>query len=163
MTDAPLSATRLLATLTSTEPKLRAIANADSAVPPAPGKWSPRQVIGHLIDSASNNHQRFVRARWKDDLVFDGYEQDGWVELQNYQGADWNELITLWVSFNRHIARVMCAVPAEVRLRVSTRHNFDQIAAWPPTDGALPTLDYFMLDYVDHLEHHLRQILGDSL
>ena len=57
-------------------PVLLAIDEAASARPPAPDKWCPREIVGHLIDSASNNHQRFVRARFQDDLVFPGYEQD---------------------------------------------------------------------------------------
>jgi hypothetical protein len=150
----------LRAVIAASEPLLAELPDTDTARHPAPGKWSPREVIGHLIDSASNNHQRFVRAASQDDLVFPGYEQDRWVELQDYQNAAWTELISLWAAFNRHIARVMAAVPESARLRARTRHNLDQIA-WrvvPTTEAA--TLDYFMMDYVDHLEHHLRQILG---
>ena len=68
-------------------PALRRMGEEESRRRPAPGKWCPREVIGHLIDSASNNHQRFVRAQFKDDLVFDGYEQDAWVSLQRYSEA----------------------------------------------------------------------------
>jgi hypothetical protein len=127
---------------------------------PAPGKWSPREIIGHLIDSASNNHQRFVRAQFQDDLVFPGYEQDRWVSAQRYQDAPWKELLTLWRSFNLHIARVMEAAPAEERTRPRARHNLDQIAWKPVPRDQLATLNYFMADYVEHLQHHLRQILG---
>jgi hypothetical protein len=79
---------------------------------PKPGAWSPIEIIGHLIDSAANNHTRFVRAAGQDDLVFPGYAQDDWVHLQNYAAAPWNEVITLWHTYNRHIARVMAAIPA---------------------------------------------------
>jgi len=148
--------------LAAAEPLLSAMPEKDSARRPAPGKWSPREIIGHLVDSASNNHQRFVRAAWQDDLVFSGYEQDRWVALQDYQHAPWAELLTLWLTFNRHIARVMSAIPIDVRLRVHTRHNLDEIAwrAVPANEPA--TLDYFMDDYVGHLEHHLRQVLGPT-
>ena len=81
----PLSSQRLRAALDAAEPLLRRISDADSATPLAPGKWSPRQVIGHLIDSAGNNHQRFVRSALQDDMVFPGYAQDDWVALQRYQ------------------------------------------------------------------------------
>ena len=154
------SAARLLAALASAEPVLRAISEADSARRPAPGKWSPRQVIGHLIDSASNNHQRFVRANLQDRLVFQGYDQEKWVELQGYQDGSWRELLDLWVAFNRHIATVMSATPDSIRLRVHTDHNLDEIAMRPPRHPEQATLDYFMADYVNHLEHHIRQILG---
>lgn len=156
----PVCSTRLHAALDAAEPGLRAITDAASAQPMAPGKWSPRQIIGHLIDSASNNHQRFVRAAFQDDLVFPGYEQDGWVALQRYQQAHWSELLTFWVAYNRHIATVMSAVPTDVRLRVRVRHNLDEIATHAPASPEQATLDYFMNDYVDHLELHLRQILG---
>ncbi len=128
---------------------------------PAPGKWSPREIVGHLIDSASNNHQRFLRARWQEDLIFEGYAQDAWVAAQRYQDAPWRELVTLWSHFNRHLARVMAAVPEDVRTRTHTRHNLHQLAWRPIPESQRATLDYFMQDYVGHLEHHLRQILGD--
>jgi hypothetical protein len=125
---------------------------------PEPGKWCPREIIGHLIDSASNNHQRFVRALFQDDLVFPGYAQDAWVSAQRYRDAPWPELLELWRSFNLHIARVMEAAPPEQRLRSRPRHNLDELA-WKAVPRDEPTtLDYFMADYVAHLQHHLRQI-----
>jgi hypothetical protein len=159
VTTEPTCATRLRVAIAAAQPRLRAISDADSARPRAPGKWSPREIIGHLIDSASNNHQRFVRATMQDDLVFPGYEQEQWVSLQQYGTTPWDELIDFWLAYNRHIARVMAAVPDEARRRVRTRHNLDEIATHAPTSPGQATLDYFMLDYVDHLEMHLRQIL----
>lgn len=141
-------------------PALACVGDDASAKRPAPGKWSPREIIGHLIDSASNNHRRFVLANWQDDLIFQGYAQDDWVAAQCYQDAGWEELIMLWASFNLHLARVMAAVPEAVRTRVHHRHNLDQIAFQPVPAGNPATLDYFMRDYVAHLKHHLRQILG---
>lgn len=156
----PECARRLSDALDRAEPMLRAIPELDAACHPAPGKWSPKQVIGHLIDSAANNHQRFVRAALQDGLVFPGYAQDAWVDLQRYDAAPWPALLALWLAYNRHIATVMAAVPAEVRLRVRAKHNLDEIATYAPKTPEQATLDYFMLDYVDHLEMHLRQILG---
>ncbi|GAC1418009.1 MAG: DinB family protein [Gemmatimonadaceae bacterium] len=139
-------------------PVLQGMSEEASRLRPGPGKWCPREVIGHLIDSASNNHQRFVRAQFQEDLIFSGYEQDAWVSLQRYRDAPWNELITLWRSFNLHIARIMEAVPKDERIRLRARHNLDELA-WKPVPPELPaTLDYFMSDYVAHLEHHLRQV-----
>jgi hypothetical protein len=69
--------------------KLAVISDAEASLPLAAGKWSAKQVIGHLIDSASNNHGRFVRAQFKDDLVFEGYDQEQWVDAQNYNAASW--------------------------------------------------------------------------
>lgn len=129
-----------------------------AAVRPAPGRWSPKEIVGHLIDSAANNHQRFVRAQWQDDLVFAGYAQEAWVASQRYQDAPWPELVTLWREYNRHLARVMAAVPPAVRYREHRHHNLHEIA-WQLVPADAPaTLDYFMADYVGHLHHHLRQI-----
>ncbi len=139
---------------------LLAISEADSARRSAPGKWSPKEIVGHLIDSASNNHQRFVRAQFKDDLIFPGYDQDAWVTAQRYQEAPWPALVELWRAYNLHLARVMAAVPEAVRLRQHRRHNFHQIAWQTVSEGEPTTLDYFMRDYVTHLRHHLGQILS---
>ena len=139
-------------------PFLRQMSEEESKRPLKPGKWCPREVIGHLIDSASNNHQRFVRAQFREDLFFDGYEQDAWVSLQRYSEAPWGELIDLWRNFNLHIARIMQAAPKDERLRKRARHNLDELA-WKPFPRDEPaTLDYFMGDYVAHLKHHLAQI-----
>ena len=139
-------------------PFLESLGDEASRRPPAPGRWSPREVIGHLIDSASNNHQRFVRARFGDDLVFQGYDQDAWVAAQRYQDAPWEELIALWRLFNLHIARIMEAVPKDERVRLRARHNLDEIA-WKTVPRDVPSsLDYFMRDYVGHLKHHLAQM-----
>jgi hypothetical protein len=140
-------------------PMLEAIPEDRSGLRPAPGKWSPKEIIGHLIDSASNNHQRFVRAQFQDDLVFTGYEQDAWVALQQYQQAPWRELVALWHRFNAHLARVIDAAPEQEKTRPRHPHNLDRLA-WRPVPADRPaTLAYFMDDYVGHLKHHLRQIL----
>jgi len=129
-----------------------------AARPPAPGKWSIQEIVGHLIDSASNNHQRFVRAPQMSDLVFPGYDQDAWVASQRYADAPWPDLVALFHNFNRHLAWLMASTPEEHRERLRHPHNLDQIAFRPvPADQSV-TLDYFMQDYVDHLRHHLRQI-----
>lgn len=162
MSTEPECARRLRTAIAAATPLLHAMSEADSARARAPGKWSPRQIIGHLIDSASNNHQRFVRAALQDDLVFPGYAQEQWVELQQYEHRPWSELLALWSAFNRHIVSVMAAIPDAARLRVRARHNLDEIATYPPKRADQATLDYFLLDYVDHFEMHLRQILGPT-
>ena len=149
----------LKAALAKATPLLEAIDDDASRNRPAPRKWCPREVLGHLIDSASNNHGRFLRALDQDSLVFPGYDQNAWVEAQRYRDTPWRDLISLWRDFNLHIARVMEAAPADARSRPRTDHNLDQIA-WKTVPRTTPTtLDYLMEDYVGHLKHHLNQII----
>lgn len=79
-------------------------------------KWSRKEILGHLIDSASVNHQRIVRALFSDDLIFLGYKQDDWVKAQNYESASWNLLLDLWKTYNLHILHVIDNIPANVLL-----------------------------------------------
>jgi DinB superfamily len=148
----------LVTTVRAARSRLSRVADSDAAQRPAPGKWSAKEIIGHLIDSASNNHQRFVRAAWQDDLIFSGYDQDAWVSTQQYQLAPWLEVVALWAAYNDHLARVMRATPDSVRLRLHARHNLDRLAWQAVSPGQPTSLDYFMRDYVGHLQHHLRQI-----
>ncbi len=138
--------------------KLAAVSAEESARRPAPGKWSPREIIGHLIDSACHNHQRFVRAQLEEDLVFAGYQQEEWVRVQAYQDAPWLLLLQLWKEYNLHIARIINSTPVEVSRRPRKRHNLHQIAWQTMPQDQPATLEYFMRDYVDHLKHHLKQI-----
>ena len=159
-TDDVACAARLRAAVDDAVPRLLALPAEVVTRRPAPGKWSPAEIIGHLIDSASNNHQRFVRAPDQNDLVFEGYAQDEWVARQQYQSAPWEELVMLWQLYNRQLARVMSATPHNVRERVHVRHNLHRVAFRTVAEGSPATLDYFMHDYVDHLEHHLGQVLS---
>ena len=139
-------------------PRLRALGE-QSAVPRSPGKWSPREIVGHLLDSASNNHQRFVRAQLQDDLVFPGYAQDEWVRIGRYADADWDDLVSLCRLLNLQIARVMEGTPDASRQRPRPTHNFEVIGV-ELADGEPATLQHIMTGYVNHLRHHLAQIFG---
>ena len=152
--------TELRGVVESAAPRLLVMSEEAAARAPAPGKWSPKEVLGHLIDSASNNHQRFVRAQFSDGLVFPGYDQAVWVAAQDYRSARWRELVDLWRLFNLHLARVMENAPASAKQQLRSNHNLHEIAwkAVPPDEPA--TLEYFMRDYVGHLRHHLAQVLG---
>ena len=136
---------------------LHMIPEAEAARRPAPGKWSKKEILGHLVDSAANNHQRFVRARFQDDLVFAGYEQDDWVCTERWQERPWIEIVELWRLFNLHIAHVIETTPREVAEREHTRHSLHKIAWKTVPEGSPATLAYFMADYVGHLKHHLTQ------
>ena len=111
------------------------------------GGWSRKQLLGHLIESASNNHQRFVRAALADSLDFPAYDTPGSVRVECAQDAPWGMLVDLWVAYNRYLAHVIAHLPAE-KLGVPCR-----IGAHHPV-----SLAFLAEDYVAHMVHHLRQI-----
>src|ERR1700679_1291501 len=122
------------------EPGLRQIAESESMRAALPGGWSRKQVLGHLIDSASNNHQRFVRAMLQPSLDFPGYDQDGNVRVQAIHEADWSLLVSLWAAYNRYLAHLIEHLP-ESKLDTPCR-----IGA-----GETMTLAFLVSDYLTHL------------
>jgi hypothetical protein len=149
-------------TIVDTSEQLLQISEEKSQLSRAAGKWSPKEIIGHLIDSASNNHQRFVRAQFSDDLIFAGYEQEGWVRVQDYQGESWSELVQLWKLYNKHILHVISRVPEDTRMKLRYKHNLHQLASDKLSESEPVTLDWFMRDYVDHMKKHLGQIFAGA-
>jgi hypothetical protein len=119
----------------------------DTAARGVEGRWSRKEILGHLIDSAANNHQRFVRGQLTRDLSTPGYEQEKWVDAQRYQDREWKDLVELWLAYNRHLLHVMSNTAKE-HLDATIR-----IANYDPA-----TLEFVMTDYVSHLKHHLKQI-----
>lgn len=153
----------LKSTIDAARPWLKQLTDTASATPVAPGKWSPRQIIGHLIDSAANNHRRFILANFQDHLRFDGYAQDDWVTIQGYQNADWSRLLDLWYQYNWHLSLVINNIPEKVLDQPHANHNLHEIA-WKPVPKEEPaTLAYFIEDYIGHLQHHLKQIRTGEL
>ena len=128
----------------------RELAHADArkaAGRPRAEAWSPKEVLGHLIDSASNNHQRFVRAQETDALTLPGYEQTHWVRSQGYHDAEWTHLVALWTHFNLHLADVIARIPADRYSVPCTIGGSDPV-----------TLEFIIVDYLSHLKHHAAQI-----
>ena len=149
-------------TIEAAPPRLLLISEEQSERERAQDHWSSKQIIGHLIDSAANNHARFVMAQLKDDLLFAGYEQDGWVPVQHYQNAPWPQLVELWRAYNLHLLHVMSCVPQEKLMNQCTQHSLQKIAFETVSESDPVTLVYLMKDYVVHLKHHLRQIFGEA-
>ncbi len=148
-------------TIDSAVPRLLQISEVQSEAPRAEEHWSSKQIIGHLIDSAANNHARFVLAQFKDDLVFPGYDQNRWVEVQQYESASWPQLVELWRAYNLHLLHVMSSAQKKKLNQVRTEHSLQTIAFKTVDPAAPTTLEYLMKDYVTHLRHHLSQVFGE--
>lgn len=142
--------------------RLRTIAPEASRRKAAENEWAPIEVLGHLIDSATNNHQRFVRAQFTDHLTFPGYDQDRWVSAQKYRDESWPDLIQFWSSYNLHLLHLVSVIPANVLTRSRAQHSLDQIAFATVPQGEPATLEYLIRDYLDHLRHHLDQIFRET-
>ncbi len=128
------------------EPELRKLADPEKK--PDPKHWSPKEIIGHLIDSATNNHQRFVRGAQQKGGIFPSYDQDFCVEFQQPNAVEWGVLLGLWADYNRYIAHVLSQMPPGAE-------------RYQVTVGDKPmTLLFVAQDYVEHLKHHLNQIVG---
>jgi DinB superfamily len=138
---------KLLSLVEAAEPRLRQISERGSIQPILPGGWSRKQVVGHLIDSTSNNHQQFVRAVLQTSLDFPSYDPSGSVRVQAVQGADWKLLVSLWAAYNRYLAHVIAQLPA----------SKSKTACRIGSSGAV-TLEFLVTDYLTHLVHHLRQL-----
>ncbi len=144
--------------LESAEKKFRTINEEQSGKKLSPDKWSSKEILGHLIDSSVNNMIRFVNGQFKSDLVFSGYDQNQWVETQNYQHAEWNFLIDLWKINNLQIVRVIGSIPNDVLKKSTLNHNYDEIAWKELSKSESATMEYLIKDYIGHMKHHLNQI-----
>lgn len=142
-----------------TQPALNSIDEKVFNHKPAPNKWSKKEILGHLIDSAYNNHQRFLRANSQENLVFQGYNQTEWVTLNNYQHRNKKEVIDTWITVNRHLGYLMDQISQEAGTKLTKEHNFHLICMTPIKEDSTTTLSYLIWDYLFHLEHHLKQIL----
>ena len=130
-------------------PRLAAMDETAAVAPRAPGKWVRKEILGHLIDSAANNHQRFIRAQYDDAYVGPAYDQLAWVAANGYMQRPWNELVDLWVALNRHLAHV---------IECARREKLGTTCVIGENEPA--TLEWVMRDYVRHLRHHLDQIFA---
>ena len=129
-------------------PRLRSISES-TAGQKASSAWSRKEELGHLIDSASNNHQRFVRAALDGEYQGPSYNQNGWVASHGYQDLGWSDLLDFWHRYNELLVQVVARIP-EGKLQTPCRVG----------DGAPVTLQFLIEDYVGHMRHHLGHILS---
>ena len=135
-------------TISEAIPRIRSFSDAEFFAKPRPEKWSRSEVLGHLVDSAQNNLQRFVRAQYED-VPHIVYYQDDWVNLQQYRDYDREELLCLWTTLNKHLCRVLSVMdPTMYQRTCNTGKN----------GAELHDLNFIAEDYAAHLKHHLNQI-----
>lgn len=126
---------------------LLAVSPALADTPWRPGGWTRKQIVGHLLDSAANNRQRFVRAAIDGAYAGPGYEQDAWVSAHGYAEQSWDDLLLWWSAEHQILMSVVDRIP-EDRLDTMCRVGEDEPA----------TLRFLIEDYVRHQRHHLAQI-----
>ncbi len=145
------TAEKLRKVLEEITPILREISDEEASKKPTPEKWSKKEILGHLIDSACNNQQKFIRTMAHKHLDFVGYQQNHWVESQKYIKADWRNLVSFWETYNLHISHIIENVEEGF---LSNTITIEEAGPF--------TLEFIMKDYTEHLKHHLKQILPDA-
>jgi hypothetical protein len=140
----------LLRTIESELPNLRALDSDQTSIQPkGPTSWSPKQELGHLIDSAANNHIRFVRGSLEAGYRGPGYRQVEWVGIHGYQDLPWDFLVDFWYQYNTLLAGLVEHIPPGMLSAMCTIG-----------DGEPVSLGFVIEDYVRHMQHHLDHILA---
>ena len=125
---------------------LTEISEENMSTKPSPTKWSKKEIIGHLIDSATNNHQRFVRGQFEN-IPEISYDQNNWNEFSFYNQIDSKQIISFWTIYNKQIIEIIKRIPkGNLEKQIKIGNN-------------ILTLEFLIIDYVEHLEHHLKQII----
>jgi hypothetical protein len=129
-------------------PNLRALSDEQASVPRGADKWSPKEELGHLIDSAANNHIRFVAGATGPEFRGPGYAQNDWVRLHGYRDMAWDAIVGFWYQYNRLLADLVARIPEE---RLETPCFIGA--------GRAVSLQFVIEDYVLHMQHHIDQLL----
>jgi hypothetical protein len=145
----PRTITHFEELLKTVPPRLVDLSDDQAAHKAVPDRWSKKELLGHLIDSAVNNQLRFVRAQKAPRQEFLRYEQEFWVATQNYATEPWPDLVNLWLLLNRHLLHVVKAMPAGVLPHECVIAGYAEL-----------TLEELVVDYVRHMEQHLTQLLA---
>lgn len=122
------------------------ISDAEFSRKVSPEKWSKKEILGHLIDSATNNHHRFIRAQYEANPAI-SYDQNEWNKFNFYQEIESAQVIHFWIVYNKQLLEIIQRIPEENL----TKHV--------KVGESLVTLEFIIIDYVRHLEHHLKQII----
>ena len=141
-------AQQLRSIVATVEPELSRIKQDDLEFRPTPREWSKKEILGHLIDSAANNHQRYVRAVNNVAAHFPTYDQNEWVRIQRYNEMPWASLVAFWSAYNNHLSHVIARIPEDTE---SSPCNIGK-------EDPVP-LDFVIEDYLRHLQQHLKDIL----
>ena len=136
-------------TVETEEPLLRVITDAAASASPGPGRWSGKQELGHLLDSAVNNRLRFVKAALEGRFEGASYDPQGWVDLGGYNQMPWSGLVDLWKGANLSLAILISRIPDDRRS-----------AECRIGESLVASLEFVVNDYVQHVQHHLDHILG---
>jgi hypothetical protein len=128
---------------------LLAVSPTLADTPWRPGGWTRKQIVGHLLDSAANNRQRFVRAAIDGTYAGPGYGQNEWVAAHGYAEQNWDDLLLWWSAEHQLLMAAVDRIPEE-RLEAMCRVGDDEPV----------TLRFLIEDYVRHQQHHLGQIFS---
>lgn len=149
------SINKILSILNEVPGKVKLIPQDEFTFKRSPEKWSKKEIIGHLCDSAVNNLSRFVRAQFEEEpFKIAPYAQDDWVKINHYNEMGTDELLNYWVSLNKQIVQIIANIPEE-KLAVPIELGN---AAFRE-DGSEKNLLWLIEDYVVHMEYHLKQIV----
>jgi hypothetical protein len=140
--------TRLREIVQHVLPQLERMEDAVTSRKPSPDTWSPKEILGHLVDSAQHNHGRFVQIGLENGVEFPGDDQNAWVKFQRWQDRPWVEIVCLWESYNLHLAWVIEGIPES-----SLGHQWIIFRSRKTV-----TLHWLVQHYLEHLEHHVQQI-----
>jgi DinB superfamily len=138
--------------------RVTGIDKAEFDFKPGPGKWSKKEILGHLCDSAANNLSRFIRAQFEEQpFAVVSYEQDEWVRANNYRKMETEDILTYWVTLNRQIVHIVKNISDD---KLAVECSLGNAAF--RDDGKTKTLLWLIEDYLVHMEYHLKQITGES-
>jgi hypothetical protein len=126
-------------------PQLKSLDETRASLKPSAKKWSKKEILGHLVDSAQNNLRRFIVAQYENNPKIT-YQQDEWVRINNYQTVKLEELVQLWHLQNRQIIAVL-------------RNTDPGLASRTCDTGELHSIEWLATDYIKHMKHHLHQVL----